>query len=129
MSEQIIFNTVSLVLGIMLFFSFVVAPLTFKVLPPDNAGVYIRAIFPYYYLVNLIILSGVAVAYIYTKTLTVDFYLVLTSAILFAFSLFVLMPTINKFKDSRNEKMFKISHLSSVVINFAQLIMLSIVLI
>ena len=129
MSEQIIFNTVSLVLGIMLFFSFVVAPLTFKVLPPDNAGVYIRSIFPYYYLVNLIILSGVAVAYIYTKTLTVDFYLVLTSAILFAFSLFVLMPTINKFKDSRNEKMFRISHLSSVVINFAQLIMLSIVLI
>ena len=129
MSEQIIFNIVSLVLGIMLFFSFIVAPLTFKVLPPDNAGVYIRAIFPYYYLVNLIILSGVAGAYIYTQTFITDFYLVTGAAILFAFSLFILMPAINKFKDSHNEKMFKLSHLLSVVINFAQLIMLGVVLI
>lgn len=129
MSEQIIFNIVSLVLGIMLFFSFVVAPLTFKVLPPDNAGVYIRAIFPYYYLVNLIILSGVAGAYIYTQTFILDFYLVTSAAILFAFSLFILMPAINKFKDNNNEKMFKLSHLLSVVINFAQLIMLGVVLI
>ena len=54
MSEQIIMNMVSLVLGIMLFFSFILAPMIFKVLPPDNAGVFIRAIFPYYYLVNFI---------------------------------------------------------------------------
>ena len=45
MSEQIIMNMVSLVLGIMLFFSFILAPMIFKVLPPDNAGVFIRAIF------------------------------------------------------------------------------------
>ena len=38
MSEQIIMNMVSLVLGIMLFFSFILAPMIFKVLPPDNAG-------------------------------------------------------------------------------------------
>ena len=52
MSEQIIMNLVSLVLGVMLFFSFVLAPMIFKVLPPDNASVFVRAIFPYYYLVN-----------------------------------------------------------------------------
>ena len=56
-SEQIIMNLVSLVLGVMLFFSFVLAPMIFKVLPPDNASVFVRAIFPYYYLVNLLILS------------------------------------------------------------------------
>lgn len=128
MSEQIIMNMVSLVLGIMLFFSFILAPMIFKVLPPDNAGVFIRAIFPYYYLVNLLILGLVSGFYIFYQTFVLDFYLVLTSALLFFFNLVYLMPKINKLKDERNEKAFKISHFISVVINFAQLVMLGIVL-
>lgn len=129
MSEQIIMNMVSLVLGIMLFFSFILAPMIFKVLPPDNAGVFIRAIFPYYYLVNLLILGLVSGFYIFYQTFILDFYLVLASALLFFFNLVYLMPKINKLKDERNEKAFKISHFISVVINFAQLIMLGIVLV
>ncbi|EMH80919.1 hypothetical protein HIMB114_00013190 [alpha proteobacterium HIMB114] len=128
MSEQIIMNMVSLVLGIMLFFSFILAPMIFKVLPPDNAGVFIRAIFPYYYLVNLLILGLVSGFYIFYQTFILDFYLVFTSALLFFFNLVYLMPKINKLKDERNEKAFKISHFISVVINFAQLVMLGIVL-
>lgn len=122
-------NLVSLVLGIMLFFSFILAPMIFKVLPPDNAGVFIRAIFPYYYLVNLLILSSVTIFYVYYSTFVLDFYLVLISALLFFFNLVYLMPKINKFKDDRNEKAFKVSHFASVIINFAQLIMLGVVLI
>ena len=129
MSEQIIMNMVSLVLGIMLFFSFILAPMIFKVLPPDNAGVFIRAIFPYYYLVNLLILGLVSGFYIFYQTFILDFYLVFTSALLFFFNLVYLMPKINKLKDERNEKAFKIAHFISVVINFAQLIMLGIVLV
>ncbi len=129
MSEQIIMNLVSLVLGIMLFFSFILAPMIFKVLPPDNAGVFIRAIFPYYYLVNLLILGSISGFYIFYQTFILDFYLVLTSALLFFFNLVYLMPKINKFKDERNEKAFKVSHFISVIINFAQLVMLGIVLI
>ena len=128
MSEQIIMNMVSLVLGIMLFFSFILAPMIFKVLPPDNAGVFIRAIFPYYYLVNLLILGLVSGFYIFYQTFILDFYLVFTSALFFFFNLVYLMPKINKLKDERNEKAFKISHFISVVINFAQLVMLGIVL-
>ena len=129
MSEQIIMNMVSLVLGIMLFFSFILAPMIFKVLPPDNAGVFIRAIFPYYYLVNLLILGMILGFYIFFQTFILDFYLVLTSALLFFFNLVYLMPKINKLKDERNEKAFKISHFISVVINFVQLVMLGIVLV
>ena len=128
MSEQIIMNLVSLVLGVMLFFSFVLAPMIFKVLPPDNASVFVRAIFPYYYLVNLLILSIISSFYIYYKTFVLDFYLILISALLFFFNLIYLMPKINKYKDQQNEKGFKISHLISVIINFMQLIALGIVL-
>ncbi|MEL0177140.1 MAG: DUF4149 domain-containing protein [Pelagibacteraceae bacterium] len=129
MSEQIIMNMVSLVLGIMLFFSFILAPMIFKVLPPDNAGVFIRAIFPYYYLINLLILGSISGFYIFYQTFILDFYLVLISALLFFFNLVYLMPKINKFKDEKNEKAFRIFHFISVVINFAQLVMLGVVLI
>ena len=128
MSEQIIMNLVSLVLGVMLFFSFVLAPMIFKVLPPDNASVFVRAIFPYYYLVNFLILSIISSFYIYYKTFVLDFYLILISALLFFFNLIYLMPKINKYKDQQNEKGFKISHFISVIINFVQLIALGIVL-
>ena len=128
MSEQIIMNLVSLVLGVMLFFSFVLAPMIFKVLPPDNASIFVRAIFPYYYLVNLLILGIISSFYIYYKTFVLDFYLILISALLFFFNLVFLMPKINKYKDQQNEKKFKISHFISVIINFMQLIALGIVL-
>ena len=100
----------------------------FKVLPPDNASVFVRAIFPYYYLVNLLILSIISSFYIYYKTFVLDFYLILISALLFFFNLVFLMPKINKYKDQQNEKGFKISHFISVIINFMQLIALGIVL-
>ena len=128
MSEQIVMNLVSLVLGVMLFFSFVLAPMIFKVLPPENAGVFVRAIFPYYYLVNLLILCIISSFYIYYETFVLDFYLILFCTLLFFFNLIFLMPKINKYKDQRNEKGFKISHFISVIINFMQLIALGIVL-
>lgn len=128
MSEQIIMNLVSLVLGVMLFFSFVLAPMIFKVLPPDNASVFVRAIFPYYYLVNFLILGVISAFYIYYKTFVLDFYLILISALLFFFNLIFLMPKINEYKDQQNEKRFKITHFISVIINFMQLIALGIVL-
>ena len=128
MSEQIVMNLVSLVLGVMLFFSFVLAPMIFKVLPPDNAGIFVRAIFPYYYLVNLLILCIICSFYIYYETFVLDFYLILFCTLLFFFNLIFLMPKINKYKDQRNEKGFKISHFISVIINFMQLIALGIVL-
>ena len=128
MSEQIVMNLVSLVLGVMLFFSFVLAPMIFKVLPPDNAGIFVRAIFPYYYLVNLLILCIICSFYIYYETFVLDFYLILFCTLLFFFNLIFLMPKINKYKDQQNEKGFKISHFISVIINFMQLIALGIVL-
>ncbi len=129
MSEHIIMNLISLVLGIMLFFSFVVAPMIFKVLSPENAGLFVRAIFPYYYLVNLLILGTITIFYIFYKTFTLDFYLILITALLFLFNLIFLMPKINKYKDQKNERAFKISHFISVIINFSQLITLSIILV
>ena len=119
----------SVIFGIMLFFSFVVAPVTFTALNEENARKFIRKIFPYYYNVNLAISSFVLIFFMFLKIFSLDFYLILSVAVLFAVSNFVLMPMINKFRDEKQDKKFKQSHFVSVVINFVQMILLVIVLI
>ena len=119
----------SAILGIMFFFSFVVAPVTFTTLNEENARKFIRKIFPYYYNVNLGISILVTLIFIFIETFNLDFLLILLVALLFALSNYVLMPLINKYRDNNEDKKFKLSHFISVVINFLQMVLLIIVLI
>ena len=120
--ENLIQNLIAISLGVMLFFSCVIAPVIFKVLDANNASKFVRKIFPHYYLINLVILSFALLLLLYISSVNLDFYITLVIAILFAFSLFILMPIINKFKDSKEEKKFKYLHALSVIINFIQII-------
>ncbi len=129
MISQISIYLTSMILGIMLFFSFIVAPVTFTAINEENARIFIRKIFPYYYTVNLAISVLILILFIILKIFSLDFYLILIVALLFAVSNFVLMPLINKFRDEKQDKKFKLSHFISVAINFVQIIMLVIVLI
>ena len=122
MIENLIQNLIAISLGTMLFFSFVIAPVIFKILDANNAGKFVRKIFPYYYLINFIVLSIAVLLLFYISSINLDFYITLVVTILFAFSLFILMPLINKFKDSNEEKKFKYLHALSVIINFVQII-------
>ena len=118
----------SVVLGTMLFFSFVVAPTTFKSLDEQNARRFIRNIFPYYYNVNLTICLLITLLFVFFNTYTIDFYLILSTTILFGVSSFVLMPLINKFRDNKEDTKFKYSHLMSVIINFIQIVFLVLII-
>ena len=128
MISQLSIYLTCIILGIMLFFSFVVAPVTFTALNEENARKFIRKIFPYYYTVNLAISVLVLILFIILKIFSLDFYLILSVAVLFAVSNFVLMPLINKFRDEKQDIKFKQSHFISVVINFIQMIFLVIIL-
>ena len=121
MIENLIQNLIAISLGAMLFFSFVIAPVIFKVLDANNAGKFVRKIFPYYYLINFIVLSIAVLLLFYISSINLDFYITLVITILFAVSLFVLMPLINKLKDNKEDRKFKYSHTLSVVINFIQI--------
>ena len=129
MIEQVSIYLTAMILGIMLFFSFVIAPVVFTTLDEDNARKFIRRIFPFYYNVNLTISFVVLLTFLFLSKLGVDFYLILLITILFATSNYLLMPLINKYRDEKQDKKFKYSHFISVVINFAQMICLVFLLI
>ena len=118
----------AIIFGAMIFFSFVVAPITFKLLNEENSRKFIRGIFPYYYLLNLTLSFVASVLFFVNQNLSIDFSLMVSVCVLFAISNFILMPMINKFRDNNEDKKFKISHFISVIINFIQLIFLVIIL-
>ena len=129
MVEQVSIYLTAMILGIMLFFSFVIAPVVFTTLNEENARKFIRRIFPFYYNVNLAISLIVLFAFLFLSKLGIDFYLILTITILFATSNYLLMPLINKYRDEKQDKKFKYSHFISVAINFVQMICLVFLLI
>ena len=129
MIEQLSVYLTSMILGIMLFFSFVIAPVVFTTLDENNARKFIRRIFPFYYNVNLGVSFIVLITFILSSKIGVDFYIILIITVLFATSNYLLMPLINKYRDEKQEKKFKYSHFLSVLINFVQMICLVFVLV
>ena len=129
MIEQINVYLTSMILGIMLFFSFVIAPVVFTTLDENNARKFIRRIFPFYYNLNLGISFIVLITFIFLGKIEIDFYLILAITLLFVTSNYLLMPLINKYRDEKQDKKFKYSHFISVLINFIQMICLVIILV
>ena len=129
MIEQISIYLTAMILGIMLFFSFVIAPVVFTTLDEENARKFIRRIFPFYYNVNLGISLIVLITFLLLSKLGIDFYLILAITLLFATSNYLLMPLINKYSDQNLHQKFKYSHLLSVILNLIQMFCLIFILI
>tara|TARA_Y100001970_G_scaffold189034_1_gene229873 strand:+ start:1216 stop:1605 length:390 start_codon:yes stop_codon:yes gene_type:complete len=128
MLANLVFTLISSVLGIMLFFSFVVAPLGFKTLSEKSFRKFIRKIFPFYYSINLFLLIVASIPIYIYHGMNFSLALILVCAGLFAVSLFILMPMINKFRDKNKLRKFKIAHTTSVIINFVQIFILIVVI-
>ena len=120
-------NLIMVSFGVIVFFSFVVAPITFITLDIENAGKFIRRLFPFYYGFNLFCLILSLLIALVDGSFAVRYHIVILCVILFLFTLFYLMPKINKYRDNSNERMFKITQRLSVVINYAQLILLAMI--
>jgi glycerol uptake facilitator-like aquaporin len=108
----------SAMIGIMLFFTVVVAPTVFKVLPVEYSSKYVRNFFPKYYAtLGLITIVSAFIAPDRNTQLLLGI-----CAALFAFTLFYLTGKINLAKDEGKSRQFHILHGLSVVINLFQLI-------
>lgn len=120
--------TSSVLLGAMLFFSGLVAPVVFIKLEIETAGRLIRALFPHYYMV--IIVLGFAAAGFLAGSLPAAATILAAIAALGVFTRQSLMPRINAYRDSElagDEKaaaVFNRLHRLSVWINGAQILAL-----
>lgn len=123
---------VLLLLGGMLFFPSVVAPVVFASLPEAQAGAFLRAMFPRYYVFMIILSLAAAVMYQLSEGAALSVGALVCCAVS-ASTLWVrqgLLPRINTARDAQlagDEKSgdtFERGHKLSVVINMSQLVLL-----
>lgn len=117
--------------GSMLFFGVVVAPQVFRSLPAEQAGIFLRAFFPNYYLWGLLL--AVVAALVALPQSAIAGLLCALIAVLFLFARQYLMPRINAARDASVDgdaaasQRFSRLHLFSVVINALQLLALLVI--
>lgn len=116
--------------GSMLFFAVVVAPSVFRALPAEQAGKFLRLLFPRYYLWGLALaLLCCLAAWLATASVVITATCVLVT-LLFIYARQVLLPRINRARDAMlggdaaAAQRFNRLHRLSVVINLLQLLLL-----
>ncbi|MAJ13877.1 MAG: hypothetical protein CMN44_02750 [SAR116 cluster bacterium] len=121
------------ILGFMIFFPVVVAPVVFNILDEKQSSLFLRSFFPKYYLFGILLTLIALIMSIFEKDVVIflAFTLILVG---FLFSRQILTPAINKAKDEiieSNEKSkikFEKLHKFSVTINVLQMIICIIIL-
>ncbi len=120
--------SLSLTFGGMTFFSAVMAPLVFIKLPFETAGVFIRQVFPWYYLTMGTTTLVALLALLLSPSDATSWGALLLVLVLmgFVFARQVLMPLINRARDQElagragAAQRFKRRHRTSVLINAVQ---------
>ena len=116
---------VAIVLGSMVFFSFVMAPLIFTNLPAEISGPFIRQVFPAYYLALAIATAAAAAVGFGDHRLEAFVLLAVCAGFVLARQL--LMPAINRHREQlrgepgAGQSAFGLLHRLSVALNYVQL--------
>ena len=103
------------------FFSAVVAPTVFKSLEEREAGVFLRAFFPKYYIFGILLGAASVVILMFMPISAILTYAVVAMTLLTVLGR-MSIPIINNARDSGDEAGFKKYHLISVMMNVLTLI-------
>lgn len=112
----------SVISGLILFQSFLVAPAVNKLLERKGASIFLRYIWPkFFLLISLLsLISSLFELYINSSTIIIVFSFIVFMLMLVCF---VITPLINKAKDNSKKQLWTILHLGTVLITLIVLIL------
>ena len=117
----------SLIIGFMIFFMSIVTPAVFKSLDEQQAGKFLRIIFPRMFIYGFILSLLASLSALFAE-LSMYWSLSLITAFLFLINAYIITPRINTYRDLQLNgdesavKMFKALHFFSVLIFIIQLL-------
>ena len=111
------------IIGVILYQSFFIAPSINKVHNQKEASKYLRYIWPKFFLIITILssLSLLSIFLLSINKMIVTFFVI--SSILFMLVCYFIVPTINKSKDDSKIKLWTILHLLTVTLTFITLLL------
>ena len=113
---------ISIWVGSIIFFSAIIAPTVFKALDEKNAGIFLRAFFPKYYIFGIIL--GFIALILGIKAMSLILASMVIAMILLSIISRLMIPIINAARDMgvEGESRFKKLHTLSVFLNILTLI-------
>ena len=109
-----------LICGVILFQTAIVAPSVFKILKPENAGPFLRSIFPKLFMFVAFLSSAGLILSLISGT-DISIYVYAFSLIFMSICYFI-VPMTNQARDSGDDKTFRNLHTISVVLTMLVLI-------
>ena len=111
---------ISIWVGVIIFFSAIIAPTVFKTLDEKSAGVFLRAFFPKYYLFAIVIgLAALALIMIFDIKISNILYIAIVSMTILSIISRFMIPMINNARDmgEKGKEKFNRLHMLSVSLN------------
>lgn len=116
---------ISMWIGVIVFFSAIIAPTVFKTLDEKSAGVFLRAFFPKYYLFAIVIgLAALALIMIFNIEMSNILYIAIVSMTILSIISRFMIPMINNARDmgEKGKQKFNRLHALSVSLNVITLV-------
>ena len=116
---------ISIWIGVIIFFSAIIAPTVFKTLDEKSAGVFLRAFFPKYYLFAIVIgLVALALIKIFNIEMSNILYIAIVSMTILSIISRFMIPMINNARDmgEKGKQKFNRLHALSVSLNVITLV-------
>ena len=116
---------ISIWIGVIVFFSAIIAPTVFKTLDEKSAGVFLRAFFPKYYLFAIVIgLAALALIMIFNIEMSNILYIAIVSMTILSIISRFMIPMINNARDmgEKGKQKFNRLHMLSVSLNVITLL-------
>ena len=120
MIENIQILISGLVCGVILFQTAIIAPSVFKILKPENAGPFLRSIFPKLFMF-VAFLSSAGLIFSLVSGTDISIY-VYAFSLIFMSICYYIVPMTNQARDSGDDKTFRNLHTISVVLTMLVLI-------
>ena len=116
---------ISIWIGVIVFFSAIIAPTVFKTLDEKSTGVFLRAFFPKYYLFAIVIgLAALALIMIFNIEMSNILYIAIVSMTILSIISRFMIPMINNARDmgEKGKQKFNRLHALSVSLNVITLV-------
>ena len=120
MIENIQILISGLICGVILFQTAIIAPSVFKILKPENAGPFLRSIFPKLFMF-VAFLSSAGLIFSLVSGTDISIY-VYAFSLIFMSICYYIVPMTNQARDSGDDKTFRNLHTISVVLTMLVLI-------
>lgn len=118
--------TAALLFGGMVYFAILFTPLTFRHLPRETAGAFLRQVFPAYYLSGTLLAGLAGLFALWPRPM--EGAILLLVAFGFAYARVILLPQIDSAREQDGER-FRLLHRVSVVVNLLQLVAVILILV